>query len=212
MQVVDLTQFISDSMPVYPGTEAPTITEATSIARDGFAEKLIRMYSHTGTHIDAPGHILPGAVTLDRLPVEHFIGSACVVDVAAKEGELIEISSLEPHAGRLERSDFVLLRSGWSRRWGKPGYFEGFPLLSEAAAAWLCSFRLKGIGIDMISVDAVDTTDFSIHKIFFRRGLVIVENLTGLEQMEGTGYTFSCMPLKLSDADGSPVRAFAFRI
>ncbi|MGO8693691.1 MAG: cyclase family protein [Rectinemataceae bacterium] len=211
MQIVDLTHFISDTMPVYPGTESPTISDVTSIAKDGFAEKLISLYSHTGTHIDAPAHILPGASTLDRLPIDRFMGPVCVIDVIVSSGSRIEVATLESYAEVLRASDFVLLRSGWSSRWGGDGYFADFPLLSEEAALWLSDFRLKGVGVDMISVDSVGSVDFAIHKTFLRKGMVIVENLTGLEILNAPGYIFCCMPLRLNDADGSPTRAFAFR-
>lgn len=227
MKVVDLSHVIESSMPVYPGAEVPEISEATTIERDGFAEKLLRFYSHTGTHVDAPAHMLAGAPTLDELPPESFLGPACVVDVSdfglgfagahagagagAHAGFRIGAADLEARVElrRLRSCDFVLLRSLWSERWGRESYFEGFPLLSSEAAAWLASFRLKGIGIDMISVDAVGGADFPIHGIFFRANMVIVENLTGLDRLDEPGFVFSCMPLKIGKADGSPVRAYA---
>jgi kynurenine formamidase len=211
MHLVDLSHSISASMPVYPGTETPLIQEATTIAHDGFAEKRICLHSHTGTHIDAPGHILPGANTLDLLPIDRFMGLACVIDVAAISGARIEIAALEPHAATLQAADFVLLRSGWSSRWGSAGYFADFPILSLEAALWLSAFSFKGIGVDMISVDCLGSTDFPIHKTLFRKDMVIVENLTRLELLTAPDYVFSCMPLKFNSADGSPIRAFAFR-
>jgi arylformamidase len=67
MNVIDLSHPFSEDMPVYPGTESPEIVEACTITGHGFAEKRLRLFSHTGTHLDAPAHILSGAVTLDRL-------------------------------------------------------------------------------------------------------------------------------------------------
>jgi len=212
MSVVDLSQSLSASMPVYPGTEPPRFVEATTIEREGFAEKLISLYSHTGTHIDAPGHILAGAPTLDRLPVDQFVGPACVVDVSNTRDGRIDVELLESQAPRMAGADFVLLMSGWSRRWGSREYFEGFPLLTEAGAGWLASRGLKGIGVDMISVDSVGSRDFAIHKILFRAGMVIVENLCRLEELGPETFLFSCMPLKILDADGSPVRACAIQL
>jgi arylformamidase len=65
MKVVDLSHLITVSMPVYPGTEPPRIEDACTIPEHGFAEKRLTMFSHTGTHIDAPGHILAGGARLD---------------------------------------------------------------------------------------------------------------------------------------------------
>ena len=68
MKVLDLTHTIRAEMPVYPGTEPPELTTANTYAADGFQETLLRMYSHTGTHIDPPAHLFAGARTLDRYP------------------------------------------------------------------------------------------------------------------------------------------------
>ena len=74
MKVIDLTHTITEDMPVYPGTEQPRLTPANSYDKDGFRETLIRMYSHTGTHIDPPAHIFPEGRTLDSFPPEQFLG------------------------------------------------------------------------------------------------------------------------------------------
>ena len=76
MKIIDLTHSISPRMPVYPGTEPPIFIQGCSIDEIGFLEKKITLYSHTGTHIDAPAHLIKGSKTLDQLPVEHFQGRA----------------------------------------------------------------------------------------------------------------------------------------
>jgi arylformamidase len=210
MKIIDLTQFIEPGMPVYPGTEPPLIKNATTIAAEGFAEKYIAMFSHTGTHMDAPGHILAGAPTLDRLAIDRFTGPGVVIDLPTSEpGRIVTDRDLEPKLKDIGKADFVLFRFDWSRLWGRREYFTAFPVLSEDAAAVLAGADLKGVGVDCISVDAMDTQAFPIHRIFFRAGLVIIENLTGLSALAGKAFTFSAFPLKLRDADGSPVRAAA---
>ncbi|MBU0926984.1 MAG: cyclase family protein [Spirochaetes bacterium] len=211
MEVIDLTQTISPDMPVYPGTERPRLSQATTIERDGFAEKLLTMYSHTGTHIDAPGHILPGGATLDRFDAGKFVGAGLVVDLAGRTGPgiagVVGMAELEPYAGGIPEADFVLFRTGWSSRWGSEGYFSGFPVLSPEAARWLCGLGLSGVGYDCISADPVGSDGLPIHRILLGGGLVIVENLRGLDALVGRSFVFSCLPLAIEDADGSPVRA-----
>ncbi len=209
MKTIDLTQVISSDMPVYPGTEGPKITPATTIAGEGFAEKLITFYSHTGTHIDAPGHILAGAKTLDDFDADYFVGTAALIDVSGCKGGFIDVELIEKNADLIKGKTFVIFRSGWSALWGSAAYFENFPVLSEEAAAALCAFGLHGIGIDMISVDPVGSVDFPVHKILFRAGMVIVENLANLDKLRSDGFIFSCLPLKMPASDGSPVRAVA---
>ena len=205
--VLDLTHTIAEGMPVYPGTEPPSLRQANTVAKDGFAEKLLSMYSHTGTHIDAPAHMLEGAQTLDQLGAGHFVGKACVLDAVGRA--VIGLPELQSRAALIEGCDFVLFHTGWSRLWGQEAYFSDFPVLSREAAGWLAGKGLKGVGFDAISVDPVGSTDFENHYIFFRAGMICIENLTGLEALAGTRILFSCLPLKLAEADGSPVRAVA---
>ena len=207
MKVFDLTQSINPDMPVYPGTEGPRITNATSIERDGFAEKLLTMYSHTGTHMDAPAHMIPGAFTLDQFQVGTFIGPAIVIEVPACPGGGIGLELLEAQAGRLKGCDFVLFNTGWDTKWSQDSYFCDFPVLSEDAARWLSGHDLKGVGFDCISVDEVGSTDMAIHKILLGAGLVIVENLCSLAALRDKTFIFSCLPLRIPESDGSPIRA-----
>jgi arylformamidase len=209
--VVDLSRTISEDMPVYPGTEQPMITNPCTIDMCGFAEKKITLYSHTGTHMDAPSHILTGAPGLEDLGVSHFIGSGVVIDLSrnAIKNRSIQLSELMTFKDILERKDFVLLHTGWGKYWGEEKYFKGYPVLTRDAAMWLAGFNLKGVGIDMISIDAFEMTDMNIHKIFLGRNIVIIENLTNLQKLIGKDFTFCCFPLKLENSDGSPVRALA---
>ena len=210
MTVIDLTHALSESMPVYPGTKPPRIVDANTVDKDGFAEKLLSLYSHTGTHIDAPGHILPGAATLDDLEIGHFIGPGLVVDASRDARGKIEIADLEKEKARIAAVDFVLFHTGWDRRWGRPEYFDPFPVLSAEAAVWLAKFRLKGVGVDAISVDEMGSTALPVHRTLMAAGFIFIENLTGLGRLIGKDFVFSCLPLKIAGGDGSPVRAAAF--
>jgi arylformamidase len=207
--VIDLTHTITPGMPVYPGTEPPVLTPANTVERNGFAETLLRMYSHTGTHIDAPGHMVAGAPSLDQLPVDHFVGRACVVDVSPAAGGRVDVELLEAQAGLVAGCDFVLLHTGWSRYWGDERYFGSFPVLSAAATAWLAGRGLKGVGFDAISTDPVGPPPYSNHVAFFTAGMILIENLAGLRPLIGQTFLFSCLPLAYERADGSPVRAVA---
>ncbi len=205
--VLDLSHLLTEGMPVYPGCLPPTIRQAHTVAQDTFAEKLVSFYSHTGTHIDAPAHMLAGAPTLDQLGANHFVGLACVLDVAGRPA--IDRALLEAQAGAISGCDFVLFHTGWSRHWGQAAYFDGFPVLTLEAVQWLAARGLKGIGFDAISVDPVGSTTFDNHLVLFRAGMISIENLTGLAALLGQRFLFSCLPLNLADADGCPVRAVA---
>jgi kynurenine formamidase len=210
MKIVDLTHPITPNMPVYPGTEPPIITTGCSIDEIGFLEKKITFYSHTGTHIDAPAHLIKGHKTLDMLPIEHFYGPALLVDFADVTANSIDIDHLKPFQDQIREADFLLLHTGWNQYWGSEQYFTSYPVLSLKAAHWLSSFDLKGIGLDTISADSADSQDYLIHKTLLAKSMIIIENLTNLAALSCNQFQFSCFPLSLADADGSPVRAVAF--
>jgi kynurenine formamidase len=208
MKTIDLTHTISNEMPVYPGDDFPVITPLASIDEDGFRNWKITVSSHTGTHIDGPAHILPHSPTLERIPLDCFVGECSVIDLTGVKTPEIDISHLKPHEAFFQKSEFILLYTGWSRYWGQEKYFRGYPVLSIEAALWVRSFELKALGIDNPSVDEADSTDFPIHKILLER-MLIIENLTNLEKLPKTGFIFSCFPLRLERVDSSPVRAAA---
>ena len=101
MNVIDLTYVISPDMPVYPGTEGPKLSPANTYEKDGFKETLLSMYSHTGTHMDAPAHLFAHCSTLDALPAGQFAGQAVVVDfliATNKKGVGLDTIGLDPIA------------------------------------------------------------------------------------------------------------------
>lgn len=209
MPLIDLSHIIEENMPVFPGGEAPGITVQATVARDGFLEKRISLLSHTGTHMDAPAHLFEGGKTLDRLPVTRFAGSACVLDLRDLAGPEITIGDLQSRLDAGRRRDFYLLHTGWSRYWGAPDYFKGYPVLSLRAARLLADLQPKGIGLDAISVDAPQAADLPVHKVFLGQETVIIENLKNLDRLPKVPFKFFCFPLRFRDADGSPVRAVA---
>jgi len=209
MEILDLTHLIEPGMPVFPGTEPPEILEANTIEKDGFKEKKLTMYSHTGTHMDAPAHLFLGGKTLDSYDAGHFFGKAFVVDVSAQEGKIGK-KILERVEKQICQVDYVLFHTGWSAYWGKDEYYADFPCLENGAAEYLAAFKLKGVGFDNISADPTEDITLANHRVFLGKEMVIVENLKNLDKLAGEGFFwFSCMPLKTIDADGSPARATA---
>ena len=196
-------------MPFYPGTEPPSIQQAFTVAEHGYLEQRLTLLSHTGTHLDAPAHMLPAGKSLDAYPVGHFLGQATVADISQAAGRMVSRQALEARIKEFADLDYVLLHTGWAEHWGADSYYSGFPALTAEAAAWLAGCGLRGIGVDAVSVDAAGSTAFPVHHTLLGGGLVIVENLCGLKQLIGLEFRFCCLPLKIADADGAPVRAIA---
>lgn len=210
MQIFDLTHPLSPDTPVYPGVDPPVFVTGFTIEEHGFTQKKITMFTHTGTHVDAPSHILPNGKTLDLIPVEKFCGPAVVLDLTKLGRSVIEQEDLAPFEAEIAQNEFVILLTGWNRLWGKSEFFKNFPVPSLEAAKWLTGFGLKGLGTDAISVDTADSTDFPVHQILLGQEMVIIENLTNLDNLVGKPFFLSVLPLPIETASGCPVRAVAF--
>ena len=212
MKVYDLSHALTNGMPVYPGTSEPQFSTACTIGKDGFKETKITMLSHTGTHIDAPAHLFEKGTGLDEFEVSQFIGTAIVIDCREiPEGGKITMSHLEKYKKEIRDVDFILFNTGWDDKWGKPEYFSGYPCIDHALAQMIAEGSYKGIGFDTISVDPVDEPSLPRHKIILGTNNIInIENLTGLDKLPQGKVMFSCLPLKLSDADGCSARAVAW--
>ncbi|MBK5242803.1 cyclase family protein [Clostridium sp.] len=209
MKITDLTHTIHSDMPVFPGTEQPIFIKANTLEKDGFQEAKITMFSHTGTHIDSPAHMLSSGPYLDDLDIEQFIGNATILDFSNIKTKFIDVDSLRPYEEKIKNVEFIIIKTGWSKYWGEKRYFESFPALSEESAKWLSQFNLKGIGIDAISIDDMDSTTFAVHKILMPKNIIIIENLTNLDSISSENFILSILPLKNKEADGSPVRAIS---
>ena len=203
MKVIDLTYLVEEGMTVYPDTEPPILAQANTIEKDLFCETKLTMYSHTGTHIDAPAHVILGRTSLDDLPAEQFVGKAVVIDCTDVTGEISR--SRIPDIAR--DADFLLFYTGWGKHWGKDEYFEGYPTVSEEIIDFLLEGNFKGVGLDTISLDPVGS--LHLHRKLFSKDLVIIENLTNLELCGDGLFDFACLPLKFKHSDGAPCRAVA---
>ena len=207
MNVIDLSHVINSNISTYTRDEKVEIYDIASIEKDGYNEKLLRLCTHAGTHIDAPSHMINKGKTIDEFNISDFIGIATIIDVS--NISKVDIDDLIFYRERINNCDFVILRTGWDRYWGSNEYLHGFPSLTEEAAKWLCGFNIRGVGIDTISIDKFDSIDFEVHNIILSRGKIIIENLTNLDEVGEEEFTLVATPLKIENGDASPVRAIA---
>jgi len=212
LKVLDLTHTIMPDMPVYPGTEPPIFTPANTYEKDGFKETKISMFTHTGTHMDPPAHLFPGRTTLDQFPAEQFIGRALVVDCRGlSDGGAITMEHLRKYGNLADEADFLLFCLGWDQYWGTDDYFGDYPCIDDAVLDHILAGSYKGIGFDVIGLDPIADTNLTRHKkLFAHKDIVNIENLKALDKCPAGLFWFSCYPLKLAGADGSPIRAVAW--
>lgn len=211
MKIIDLTHIISSNMPVYPGTDEPKLELANTYEKNGFKETLLTMFSHTGTHMDAPAHLFSDRTTLDLLPAEQFIGKALVVDCSnLKEGQRITMKYIEAVEEKAKAAEFILFHTGWDKYWGTNSYFGDYPYITEEVADYIIQNKKKGVGFDVIGIDPIWDENLTIHrKLFLETDIVVIENLTCLDKLGGDLFTFCALPIKYENSDGAPVRAIA---
>ena len=193
---IDLSHTLHSTMPVYPGSEKPFMEPVATIEKEGYNELRITCSTHTGTHIDAPSHILKKGKTLDELKIDAFYGKALVIDCSNQK--IIEKAWIEDSLVKHNSLDFLIFYTGWDQYWDMPEYFENYPVLSPEAAEFISRQFMKGVGIDTPSYDPFDSDDLPNHHILLKSGILLVENLCALNQIPSGEFIFSCFPLKIN--------------
>jgi len=206
-RIIDLT------LPLKPGMRGVEITPKFTVAREGWNTSTLSLYSHAGTHMDAPVHFEAGPGTIDRQPLPRCMGRAWLVNLAGITPKaLIEIASLGDVADNFQSGDSLLLRTDWSKHVDHPAvYRDGLPRISDALADWCVSRKVKLLGVEPPSVaDVANLSEVTrIHKILLGGGVTIVEGLCQLDQLRERLVFFVALPLKPLGGDGSPCRALA---
>ena len=213
-KIVDLSYPLAPSTPPFPGDPPVEISVQMSIPADlppattGYINtSTLRASLHTGTHMDAFFHFYHGRPTIDQIPLAQCIGPALLLDLSHKRAKQeITEDDLDPHRHAISRTPKVVLNTGWARNWGTAHYFTEYPPLTGDAAHFLVDCGIELIGIDTPSVDYPPN---EAHFVLLGRDVLIVENLTNLDQIGQPHFEFTALPLKITGRDGSPVRAIA---
>jgi arylformamidase len=212
---VDLSHPISDGMVTYPGLPAPSITDHVSreASRERYAPGTefqigcITMVANTGTYLDTPFHRFDDGWDLAGLDLAKVVDvPGLVLDGAASGPTGVEVLEGVDVSGRA-----VLVRTGWSSRFGDPSYGDpSHPFLSTALATALVDGGAALVGIDSVNIDGTATGDRPVHTALLRAGIPIVEHLRGLERLDASvPFTFTAVPPPVRGMGSFPVRAFA---
>lgn len=219
--VVDLTHpLISSGVPAAEGHPCYT-THCISHVNRGDVSTIhgLTLGTHTGTHIDAPYHFFDNGTTVDQLDLSLLTAAPAVVaDMRWKKArERIIWDDLRKYEERFKPGVALLLCTGWSRNWCKASYNQ-HPFLDQDAAKMLLKKGVRVIAMDTMSPDEVTDENGDsclVHHAFLGNGGIIVENLNGLEQLLQVDASHgdlrvSFLPLRLTECDGSPIRAVAW--
>ncbi|MFC1875745.1 cyclase family protein [Thermodesulfobacteriota bacterium] len=206
MKIIDISVPVSPGLSVWPG-DSPVVLEryrALSAGDDCNASRICCSV-HTGTHVDAPGHFIDNALTVEDLSLDTLIGPALVIEVPAAgaiEPAFLE-SVLLPHG--IVR---LLFKTRNSDLWRKPdhSFHSDYVALSPKAAAWIVNRGIRLVGVDYLSVQMFADSEPLTHRTLLKAGVVIVEGLD-LQTVHPGSYQLICLPLKLVGSDGAPARA-----
>lgn len=207
-KIIDLTLPINNKMG------GVTITSAKTVAVDGWNATTLNLYSHSGTHMDAPLHFGVNEQTIDKLPTERLISEAWVVNLMhIKPKEEILISHLDSIADDFKAGQSIILHTGWSKKLGTNAYRNDLPRISVELANWLGEKKVNMLGVEPPSVADVNNIDevTEIHHILMQNDIIIVEGLCNLEQITTKKVTLIALPLKVEGGDGAPSRVIALQ-
>lgn len=210
---IELSHELEDGMPTYPGF-LPPVRLTTILSHDDSAERYegkaefhlggVDMPGNAATYIDAPFHRFREREDLSGVALDRIAGLPGVVVDAPDEGMIeLELDGQEVEGAA------VLVRTGWSERWGTEAFWETDPYLSASTVDALLERRPALVGVDFRNVD--DTTDPArpAHTKLLGAGILIVEALANLAALPRSGFRFFAVPPMIAGGASFPVRAFA---
>jgi arylformamidase len=201
--IIDISLPISPAMPIWPGDPRPELVPIASLEVEGVQVSRLVLGTHTGTHLDAPRHFIPGGLTIDQLDLGALVGLCRVIEVISASGH---ISRADLQDVKLYPGDRLLLKTRNSLQSAGPTLTPDFVALDPSGADYACEQGVRLVGIDAPSIDAWDAGDFPTHKRLLSADILIVENLVLRHVVPGI-YGLIAVPLNLTGADGCPIRA-----
>ena len=202
MSWIDITLPMSNRLASWPG-DTPCDFRLAWRMSDGASVNVGSLTTsvHSGTHTDAPFHFLPDGRTIDQLDLAPYVGPAVVVDVRGRE--VIRPEDFPPELDLRATPRLLLKTDSWHDITRFP---DRIPVLAPGTPTALRGRGVTLIGVDVPSVDALDSKDLPIHHEIGHCGIYILENLD-LSHVSAGVYELIALPLKLVGADGAPVRA-----
>lgn len=196
-EIIDVSRPLANGIAPWPGDTPYSFRLSATIA-GGYSVNVgaINTGVHAATHCDAPFHYRDGTATIERLPLDTFIGECLVVDVRGESSWKSKLPDVVPPR--------VLFRTGgWPDTTRFP---DAIPVMEADLPDWLADRGVRLIGVDVPSVDAIDSKTLDRHHALGRRDIIIVEGLW-LEEVPTGRYELIAFPLRIVGGDGSPVRA-----
>ncbi len=205
MQLIDLSHPLEHGQQTFPSDPKLSIIPHGNTATLRYNITQISIGSHQGTHLDAMYHFLDDGKTIDQMPLEWFYGPAHLLRIPKSANEEITVDDFLPYESLLAPEARIIFETGWHRHFGKAYFFSDFPSLTQEAAKFLVSKKIRLLGMDM---PTPGKDWYELHHILLPAEIVVVESLANLDNVPDQ-FTFMGFPLNFKGRDGSPIRAVA---
>jgi len=200
MKIHDISVEIGEDMVIWKDREhkKPRFLATLKYEDNGANESKIKMDLHTGTHADAPFHMLKSGKKLNEIPLGKFIGKCKVLDLTGAKGKITEdiLKKFE-----INKDDIILIKT---KNKLESRFDINFPFVDKNGAQYLAKKKIKTLGVDSLGVER-DQPNHDTHKILFESGISIIEGLE-LSKIRHGEYFLIALPLKIN-ADAAPLRA-----
>ncbi len=210
MEIIDITAPVSLASVMWPGQDPPSQEFLHHTDRgDPDTVSQWAFSAHTGTHVDARMHFIPGGWSMEALELSRVVGPCRVVDLTHLEGH---VGRADLEAAEVAGTVRLLLKTRNSELGllGRGGFAEDYVAISREAAEYLVEIGVETVGVDYLSVEPFEDGEFNTHHTLLGADVVILEGLA-LAGVEPGEYLLACLPLKLAGSDGSPARAILVR-
>lgn len=201
MKIYDISKLIDETMIVYKNRDSKKMkrTVIANHIENHFHESRIELDMHCGTHIDAPLHMVDNGNTIDQMDLMKYYGICKVFDLTYVETAIYKKDIVDLS---IEENDIIIFKTKNSY---DTTYNSQFVYIEEDAAQYLVDKKIKTIGIDAMSVER-DKKNHPTHKILLGANIGVIEDLQ-LKEIVEKQYLLVALPLKINQAEASPVRA-----
>lgn len=209
MQIFDCSIPLSSKTPAFPGDESFSLNRVAEFsAGDDVELSRFTASTHSGTHIDAPAHFIPGGKKLNEIPIERLVGKVQVIEIL--DTDCITLNALQRH--NLQNCKRIFFKTRNSQLWHTHPheFIQDFVYLGENAARYLAGLELFMVGIDYLSIDPAESKNYPAHIFLLEKEILIVEGIDLSEVSAGT-YDLVCAPLKIENAEAAPARVLLLK-
>lgn len=201
MKIYDISMKIQHDMAVYKNKDSkkPIIKVLQDFSSGSAYESNITMDMHTGTHIDAPLHMIENGSAIEELDLERVVTHCKVIDFTAVENKITKDDFLNKE---INKDDFIILKTKNSFN---DEFDFNFVYLEKSGAEYLKDKKIKGVGIDALGIER-SQAGHETHKTLLGNGITIIEGLRLKDIREGN-YMLCALPLRIDNVEAAPARA-----